>query len=365
MSYQFEFTCSLPHGLHARPASWLEKEVNKFETEIILTNKTNGKQANAKSVLSLIAADVRFNDDCLITVENSDPDSSGKIEKIFSEQLGKVDTPIETPERNEGAVSLNPSLRNIGIDHISGIAAVGGYGVGKAVFIDELEFPVIAAENDPANGDDKLRKLDHAFSELRNKFSRDKSENSQVSGIMAAHLSILNDVEYYNQIRSRIVDDCCSISTAIKQSSDYFTDRLNNTGNVTLIERGIDIKDVSLQLIQSIYGDSCAVRSLVLTEPSICIADNLTPTELLKLDRNNLKGLVLTEAAGTSHTIIIARSYGIPTVTSAKIPMSLSETRVVVDGMLGIVVKHPSDEVLDYYDRQIESLQKTPGCDPA
>src|SRR5215831_2218041 len=64
MSFEHDFTCPLPNGLHARPASQLAEAALAFECEITLTNLRSGAVANAKSVLALVAADIRNGDPC-------------------------------------------------------------------------------------------------------------------------------------------------------------------------------------------------------------------------------------------------------------------------------------------------------------
>src|ERR1019366_5765129 len=54
-----------------------------------------------------------------------------------------------------------------------------------------------------------------------------------------------------------------------------------------------------------------------LTADAVVVAESLTPGQFLALDRTFLKGLVLASAGGTSHTVILARSFNIPTLAGA------------------------------------------------
>ncbi|MBI9016785.1 MAG: phosphoenolpyruvate--protein phosphotransferase [Phycisphaerae bacterium] len=355
MKYQFEFTCPLPHGLHARPASWLEREVNNFDTEIILTNQSNGKQANAKSVLSLIAANIRLNDICTVAVDDCGEGTIVKLKSLFCDNLIGADTPIKSCQESDAEIKLNPSLRHLGIDFLPGQAIVAGIGIGKAIFIDNCDFPEVINQSGKVDAVCEQEKVINAFDELKIQLRNTSSDNHEVQSIMDTHLSILNDVEFFNQIKSLIFENNLSAANAIKQTAEFFCKALSETGNSILAERSLDINDVSSQLIRAIYGDNCIESELMLSEPSICIARNMTPTEFLKLDRKYLKGLILTEATGTSHTVIIARSYGIATVAVAKVPALVANRQIIVDGTIGIVVENPTTEIIEYYNRQVET----------
>ena len=105
-------------------------------------------------------------------------------------------------------------------------------------------------------------------------------------------------------------------------------------------ERELDIRDVCYQLLQSIYGDERFGSQNKLTQPTVCLADDLTPSQFLELDKSLLKGLILSHGGSTSHTVILARSFAIPTIVGVEGSRltELLDEEVIVDGTLGIVV---------------------------
>ena len=64
MPLEFTFSCPLPNSIHARPANALEEVAARFTSSIVLKNERNEIEANAKSVLSLVSADIQYNDVC-------------------------------------------------------------------------------------------------------------------------------------------------------------------------------------------------------------------------------------------------------------------------------------------------------------
>ena len=121
-----------------------------------------------------------------------------------------------------------------------------------------------------------------------------------------------------------------------------------------LRERELDIRDICFQLLCLAYGEEHFRNKVRLNEATICIAEDLTPSQFLELDKKYLKGLILTQAGKTSHTVILARSFSIPTVVGIdedKITQS-QDHDLLVDGDLGVVVTDISEAVCNYYEEQ-------------
>lgn len=78
MALIVEFTCELPNGVHARPASHIETQCNTFTSHIEWHNLRTERRGNAKSALALIGTDTLAGDSCqlLISVQmNRQPTS--------------------------------------------------------------------------------------------------------------------------------------------------------------------------------------------------------------------------------------------------------------------------------------------------
>jgi len=83
MSFEFTFTCPLPNSIHARPASALEEIAAQFESSIIVKNGRNENEADVKSVLSLVSADIQYGDPCRITIQGNDEEKAFPVLKSF------------------------------------------------------------------------------------------------------------------------------------------------------------------------------------------------------------------------------------------------------------------------------------------
>lgn len=65
-----------PVGLHARPASVMVQEANKFQSEMTIT--VGEKSGNLKSIMSIMALGVKTQEEVTITAEGSDAEDALK-----------------------------------------------------------------------------------------------------------------------------------------------------------------------------------------------------------------------------------------------------------------------------------------------
>src|SRR5437764_13787935 len=111
---QFAFVCPLSAGMHARPASLLTEVTNSFLADFLLTNLRNQNDANAKSVLSIIAADVRKGDHCSEQVSGTDEQAALlPFQRFVPELFRSCAEPLAQPRSPRSDV-LTRALRPAG-----------------------------------------------------------------------------------------------------------------------------------------------------------------------------------------------------------------------------------------------------------
>ncbi len=146
-----------------------------------------------------------------------------------------------------------------------------------------------------------------------------------------------------------------STANAILAEVERLSAQLSQSASAYLQERVLDIRDVAGQLLAAAYPDVPVAR-FELTEPSIVIAEDLTPSQFLSLDRSLTKGLILTHAGKTSHTVILARAFGIPTLSGISVSdcEAALATKVYLHAELGIVAVNANTGVEIYFDRAMQ-----------
>ena len=92
-------------------------------------------------------------------------------------------------------------------------------------------------------------------------------------------------------------------------------------------------------------------------EPSIIVADDLTPSETVQMDKSKILAFVTVHGSTNSHTAILARMMNIPALIG--VPLELEKihngTRAIVDGREAVFYLDPEEEQL----RQAEAAQQT------
>jgi fructose-specific PTS system IIA-like component len=324
---------------------------SEHASDIRLKNNRNGREANTKSVLSLVAADIRHGDPCTLLVAG--PSAERDIERLrrfLADEFPACDEELPVVETGAGLERLIPRpLKTAGATVLRGVPVSPGTAVAPVRVYDRPTPPVpLTAADGP---EAEAARFDAALADLTHILSTAASRAAGAeAGILRAHLAIAADPEFGAAVRESIAGGM-SAGAAVLEAERHHCQVLRDSGSALLRERALDVRDVAGRLLESMYGAPDEAAS-ALREASIVVAESLTPSQFLSFDRRLLKGLVLAEAGATSHTVILARAFGVPCVTGISIsdsPISAGET-VVLDAVRGFVIPSPGEAVRRYYD---------------
>lgn len=323
----------------------------------MLTNERTGSVADIRSVLELVSADVRFDDPCRVTVSGEDENAIYKsIVEFIEKVLPGCDEPLmEVSSQSEPKIPR--LLVGEDVTFLMGTAASPGIGCGKVVMLGSLVLPGFISSEIAENPNLEQAKLNTALtnvrSDLEGRLSR--AASSTEADILHAHLSLVKDAALARELELLINEDRRTAGQAIVEAIDRFANKLLGTGSAYLHERIIDLQDIGAQLLEYVCDGAVKQPDIVLREPSIVVAANLAPSQLLSLERKHLRGLILENAGNTSHAVILARSSEIPVVTGVNNIGALHYGQdVVVDANRGLVVFPISAAVRCFYDKEIE-----------
>ncbi|MEA4895158.1 MAG: phosphoenolpyruvate--protein phosphotransferase [Oscillospiraceae bacterium] len=240
---------------------------------------------------------------------------------------------------------------------MQGLAVSGGIACGKALIYEpyEPDNAVYAADNlDNVRErlDAFIRALESARRELDEIVSAVGESAPEKAKIFQAHQLLAEDAEIDGEIRTRITDGI-PVSQAVTEVFDMFAGILAQAENAFTKERVSDLKDVRNRILRCLAGKTENNLSY-LPEPRVIFARELLPSDTATIDRKNVLGIVTELGGVTSHTAIVARSYGIPTVLG--VGELLSEAadgeNVIVDAEAGIMILDPDEKETAYYHRK-------------
>lgn len=239
---------------------------------------------------------------------------------------------------------------------LSGVATSDGIAMAKAYRLDE---PILLVERRMIENSEAevirfhqtLQKSQTELKVIREKAKQDIGRDQ--AAIFDAHLLVLEDPEFLAQIDQKIHLERINAEFALHETVTMFVQMLEQSENVWMRERVIDIHDVENRLLAHLLGVHLPNLSLI-AEDVIIIAKDLTPSDTAQLNPLYVKGFVTERGASTSHSAIIARSLNIPVIVGMQEATQLIEHGdfLIVDGYRGQVHINPTPELVRQYESE-------------
>ncbi len=164
--------------------------------------------------------------------------------------------------------------------------------------------------------------------------------------IFDIHRMMLEDDDYLEVIE-QAVKDGTNAEYAVEMAQEQFAQLFTSMDDDYMKARAVDIKDISQRVIRILLG--IPEDGVPTEEPVILIADDLTPSETVKMNRNKILAFVTVRGSSNSHTAILARSMNLPALVNTKMkPSDDWNGKVgVVDGFNGEFILEPEKDILD------------------
>lgn len=166
---------------------------------------------------------------------------------------------------------------------------------------------------------------------------------------------MLEDDDYQDAIHSMIQNEEVNAEYAVAVTGDNFAEMFANMDDEYMQARSADVRDISNRLVRNLSGEEQIDWSTM--EPSIIVADDLTPSETVQMDKSKILAFVTVHGSTNSHTAILARMMNIPALIG--VPLELEKihngTWAIVDGREAVFYLDPEEEQL----RQAEAAQQT------
>jgi phosphotransferase system enzyme I (PtsI) len=192
-----------------------------------------------------------------------------------------------------------------------------------------------------------LEAVKAADAELVSVIASFSAADADKAKIFAAHREILDDEEIKDEIRMAILDESKSADFAVDSVYTAFATLLAKAGDALIAARAADIRDVRNRVVRILHGEVEKNLSR-LSAPAIVVAHDLLPSDTATLDRANVLAIVTEVGGTTSHSAILARSYGIPAVLG--VPEATSAlpdgSFAAVDALTGEVYLSPDEASL-------------------
>ena len=208
--------------------------------------------------------------------------------------------------------------------------------VVKRVKIDDVAAELQRVESAKAQAIEQLGKLyDKAVKEV----------GEASAAIFEVHQMMLEDLDFNEAIENVIRTQEVNAEYAVASTGDSFSEMFASMDDDYMKARAVDIKDISERLVQNLAGNGD--NGLDFTGPVIVVADDLTPSETVQMDKEKILAFVTVHGSTNSHTAILARMMNIPALIGVEMKLEDMQTgtEAEVDGFTGEFILCPEEEV--------------------
>lgn len=169
--------------------------------------------------------------------------------------------------------------------------------------------------------------------------------------IFEIHRMMLEDEDYCSSVSHIIHTQRVNAEYAVLRTSDSFSQMFSTMTDEYMQARAADVVDISNRLIRCLSGGN--EESLLTREPVILVAEDLTPSETVQLDKEKILAFLTLRGSENSHTAILARTMAIPAVVGlSHLDPAMEGKTAIVDGFTGTVCIDPDAEAIAAYTRK-------------
>ena len=178
-----------------------------------------------------------------------------------------------------------------------------------------------------------------------------------IAEVFNIHAMMLDDDDFVDAIKEIINGQHMCAEYAVKKAGDNQAAVFAAMDDPYLQARSADVIDIAQAMLDILQGvDNATLQG---TEPSILVAEDLAPSETVRMDKSLLLGFITREGSSNSHTAILARSMNIPALIQCKeIQEDWNGKMAVVDGYNACVYVDPTPDLLESLKKRQQEDQK-------
>ena len=177
--------------------------------------------------------------------------------------------------------------------------------------------------------------------------------------LFETHQMMAEDLDYEEAIQALITEDSMNAEAAVSDTAEQFAAMFEAMDDEYMKGRAADVKDVSSRILGILCG---VVQGGIDSDvPVLLASDDLAPSETIQLDKSKILGFVTSFGSSSSHTAILARTLGIPSVVGLgnQLDPIYEGRQVVVDGGTGTVIIDPTEDVFsDFVAKREEQMHQ-------
>lgn len=243
----------------------------------------------------------------------------------------------------------------------TGKSVYKGIAMGKVLVLGKEED--IVKRKKITDADAEILRLSNAIEkaqkQLQDLYKKAVKEVGEASAaIFEVHQMMIEDEDYIDAIHNMIRTENINAEFAVGVTGDNFSNMFAAMDDDYMKARSADIKDISNRIVRNLLDKE--PNNINQSEPVVIVADDLSPSETVQMDKDKILAFVTVHGSINSHTAILARMMNIPALVA--VPMDLGEIKTgvtaVVDGIHAEVIFEPSPEECLNAKKQIREQEE-------
>ncbi|TWJ32576.1 phosphoenolpyruvate--protein phosphotransferase [Geobacter argillaceus] len=242
--------------------------------------------------------------------------------------------------------------------HLQGLAASPGIAIGLARVTDRSRVVVAETSIEPDAVADEVLRYREALARTRRDLAQLKNQLAAERGhehlyVIDTHLMMLDDPMLVAETERIIATALINAEAALKKTLQTFHAFFVTIEDEYLRERSSDVEIVVERILRHMVGKEQESLNEI-DGKVVIVAHDLSPADILQIDKSKVMGFVTDLGGKTSHSAILARALEIPAVIGLENITSAVATgdHLVVDGSTGTVVINPDEDTFREYLRR-------------
>ena len=236
-----------------------------------------------------------------------------------------------------------------------GIATFSGIAIGKVLYYSRGEYQIrqCLVSNIKKEISDFQEARLQAVHKLHELYEASRLLNEQEARVFLRQIKLLESESYQNAIESSIAHEKVNAAYAVMINRDELVETFRNLEEPVIRRRISDMQEISNRLIQILGG--AAIRINLGDDPVILVAEALSPTEIMEMDKDKLLAVVMHHGSTVSHASIMAKTMEIPTLVDIAADDEWDGMTAIVDGYTGTFYLNPDAEIRREYEIRLEA----------
>ena len=231
-----------------------------------------------------------------------------------------------------------------------GTSAFSGIAIGKILYYHRGEHQIRQSMVD--NVKKELDRLDNARTAVKNQIQHMYKNGAPLPKeqelTLKRQLKLLSGGSFQRAVESMITTEKVSAAYAVQTTRDELANVFRKLEDEAVKEQIENIREISELLIGAMGGSHARIN--LGDEPVILAAEQLSPNELLEMNKASLLAVVMHQGSVISHVSIMAKSMEVPTLVEVEIQKEWDGHMAIVDGYTGTLYIDPEPELLKEYE---------------